>query len=70
MEILSYYRNKSTRATATKKKNVEANVKNISAKFQLHPPMASEASFLCKFSISVAMATNQILRFGQDSCGW
>ena len=41
---------------------IEANVMNISAKFQLDPPMASEEKifFSFKFSNSVAMATNQI----------
>ena len=46
---------------------------NISAKFQLHPLMASEEIFLIlfrKFRISVAMATNQIQRFGQNSYVW
>ena len=41
METSSYHMIKSTRATATKK-IVEANVMNIFAKFQLHPPMTSE----------------------------
>ena len=39
MENLSCHSNKSTWATIIKKKNyVEANVMNIYAKFQLHPP--------------------------------
>ena len=44
---------------------------NISAKFQLFPLMASEEMifeyFFRKFSLSVAMATNQIQRLGQNS---
>ena len=45
---------------------------NISAKFQLHPPseeMIFEYLF-CKFILSVAMANNQIQRFGQNSYVW
>ena len=54
---------------------VEANVMNIYAKFQLHPPYGflEEDFFLYfsrKFSLSVAMATNQNQRFGQNSYGW
>ena len=54
---------------------VEANVMNIYAKFQLHPPlMASEKKifeyFFKKFSLLVAMATNQNQWFGQNSYGW
>ena len=53
--------------------------KKKNAKFQLHPPIASEEKsfvfcfcffFVCEFSFSVAMATYQIKRFGQDSYGW
>ena len=46
---------------------------NISEKFQVHPPpYASEEKifeyiFFCKFILSVAMATNQIQQFGQNS---
>ena len=43
---------------------------NISAKIQLHPVMATEEMILIlfrKFSLLVAMATNQIQRFGQNS---
>ena len=47
---------------------------NISAKFQLHPPTASEEKFFyflfCKFSLSVAMKTDQIDRFRQYAYGW
>ena len=50
---------------------IEANVMNISAKFQLHPLMASGEMiffiFFCKYNLSVAMATNQIQQFGQNS---
>ena len=49
---------------------VEANVMNMYAKFQLHPHMISEEKFLIffgKFTLHVAMATNQIQRFGQNS---
>ena len=48
---------------------VEPNVMNISAKFQLHPPYGFWDDFWIffrKFSLSVAMATNQIQRFGQN----
>ena len=48
---------------------VEANVINMSAKFQLHPLMASEEIvfeyFFREFNLSVAMATNQIHMFGK-----
>ena len=50
---------------------VEANVMNISAKFQLHPLIASEEMIFLilfrEFILSVAMATNQIQRFGKKS---
>ena len=62
MKTLSYHKNKSTRATAKKKKKktyVEANIMNTPAKFQLHPPMTSE-EMICNFSLSVAVGTNQI----------
>ena len=53
---------------------IAANAMNIFAKFQLHPPYGFlEEDFLniCrKFSVSVAMATNQNQRFGQNSYGW
>ena len=50
---------------------VEVNVINICVKFQLYPLIASEKIFdffFRKFSLSVAMATNQIQRFGQKLC--
>ena len=50
---------------------VEANVMNMSAKFQLHPPYGFWGGdlliFFRKFTLYVAMATNQIQRFGQNS---
>ena len=55
---------------------VETNVMNKYAKFQLHPPygfclMASEEKIFLiifrKFTLYVAMATNQIQRFGENS---
>ena len=53
---------------------VEANVMNIYAKFQLHPPYGFWEEdfwiFFSKFGLSVAIATNQNLRFGQNSYGW
>ena len=47
---------------------------NMCAKFQLHPPYGlREEDFLIffseKFSLSVAMATNQYQGFGQNSYG-
>ena len=63
------------RATAIKNKSfVEANVMNISAKFQLHPPYGFWGDdfwiFFRKFILSVAMATDQIQQFGQNSYVW
>ena len=51
---------------------VAANIMDISAKFQLHPPYGFRSDFFnfCKFSLSVAMATNQIQRFGPNSYVW
>ena len=50
---------------------VEANVMNMSAKFQLHPPYGfwgeDFLTFFQKFTLYVAMATNQIQRFKQNS---
>ena len=50
---------------------VEANVMNIYAKFQLHSSYGFWEEdfwiFFRKLSLSVAMATNQIQRFGQNS---
>ena len=76
MEPLSCHNNESTWATPIKNTiYVEANVMNVYAKFQLPPPlMASEERvfeyFFLKISLSVAMATNQNKRFGQNSYGW
>ena len=75
VEIIRCHSEKSTWATAIKNiVFVEANVMNISTKFQLHPPYGFWGEdfliFFCKFSISVAMATNQIQRFGQNSYSW
>ena len=71
MEIVSCHSNESTWATATINiKFVEANVMNISAKFQLHAPYGFWGDeiliFFPEFIISVAMATNQIQQFGQN----
>ena len=76
MEIISCHSDESTMSWATAIKNiffVEANVMNISTKFQLHPSYGFWRDFWIffhKFNISVAMATNQIQRFGQNSYGW
>ena len=63
METLSCLSNESTWVTTIKNIiYVEADVMNIYAKFQLHSLMASEKIFyfiFFKFSLSVAMATNQ-----------
>ena len=66
-----------TKAQAMAIKNiiyVEANVMNISTKFQLHPPDGFWGEdfliFFRKFSVSVAMAINQIQQFGQNSYVW
>ena len=72
METLTCHSNESTWATAIKNKIfIEANVMNISAKFQLHAPYGFWGDdfliFLHKFILLVAMATNQIQRFGQNS---
>ena len=45
---------------------VEANVKNISTKFQLHPPYGFWGD---DFWIFFHKLTNRILRFGQKSYG-
>ena len=51
-----------------KKKNfVEANVMNI-ALFSLQPPREYLEIFFYKFNFQAAMATNQTLSFGQNSC--
>ena len=72
MEILSCQSNESTWAMTIKNIiYVEANVMNMYAKFQLHPPYNFWGEdfwiFFRKFTLYVAMATNQIQRFGQNS---
>ena len=74
METISCHSDESTWAIKRAIKNtifVEANVMNISTKFQLHSPYGFWGEdfwiFFCKFSVLVAMATNQIQRFGQNS---
>ena len=55
METLNCQSNESTRATAIKNTHfVEANVVNISAKFQLHPPTASEEMIFKYFFTNLA----------------
>ena len=49
---------------------VEANIMNIYAKFQLHSEKKIFEYFFQKFSLLVAMATNQTQRFGQNPYGW
>ena len=66
-ETLSYQSNESS-WTLKIKKNVEDNVRSKYAKFQLHPPYGSWEEFWIvfrKFTPYVALATNQIKRFGQ-----
>ena len=49
---------------------VEANVMNMYAKFQLHPPYGFWGDIWIlfrKFTLYVAMATNQIQRYGQNT---
>ena len=75
MEIFSCHSNESTLATTIQNIiYVEANVMNIYERFSFIPLMASEKktfdSFPRKFSLSVAMATNQNQRFGQNSYDW
>ena len=52
----------------------DACVMNISTKFQPYPLYGSEemifVHFFRKLKVSVALATNQIQRFGQNSYGW
>ena len=71
METLSCHSNQSAWASAIKNNIfVEANVMNMSAKFQLHPPYDFWEDFwifVWKFTLYVAMATNQIQQFGQSS---
>ena len=76
IENICCHSDESTWATAIKKNKmfVEANVMNISTKFQLHPPYGFWGEefliFFRKFSVLVAMVINQIQRFGQNSYGW
>ena len=65
LETLSCHSNQSAWASAIKNNSfVEANVMNMSAKFQLHPPYDFWGEdfwiFVRKFTFYVAMATNQI----------
>ena len=57
-----------------KKRFVEANVMNISEKFQLHPPYGFWLDdfwiLFCEFILWVAMATNQNQQFGQNYYVW
>ena len=75
METLSSHSNESIWAMTIKNTiYVAANFMNIYAKFQSFsfiPLMASEKKISSrKFDLSVAMATNQNQRFGQNSNGW
>ena len=72
METLSCHSNQSTSAMIIKNIiYVEANVMNMYAKFQLHPPYGFWGEdfliFFQKFTLYVAMAINQIQQFGQNS---
>ena len=71
METVSCHSDESAWSTAIKNIIfVEANVMNISTKFQLHHLRRRFfLIFFRKLSISVAMATNQIQGFGQNSYG-
>ena len=71
METLSCHSNENTWNIIY----VEAKFINIYAKLQIHPPYGFwEEDFWIfifrKFSLSVAMPTNQNQWFGQNSCGW
>ena len=72
METLSCHSNESTWAMTIKNIiYVEANVTNMYAKFQLHPPYGFWGEdfliFFRKFTLYAAMATNLIQQFGQNS---
>ena len=72
METLSCHNNKTTWATTIKNIiYVATNVMNMYDKFKLHSPYGFWGEdFLIifrKFSLNVAMATNQIQRSGQNS---
>ena len=70
---ISYHSNQSTYAMAIKNISfVEANMMNNSEMFQLYPQYSFWGTdfwiVFCKFSLLVAMTTNQIDRFGQKVC--
>ena len=69
--LLNCHSNESTWATAIQNTIFEeANVMNMSAKFQLHSPYGFRDDFLLlfrEFILLLAMAINQIQRFGQNS---
>ena len=72
METLSCRTNQNAWATAIKNNSVvEAIIRDNSVKFQLFPPNSfwgvDFLIFFQKFTFYVAMATNQIQRFGQNS---
>ena len=72
METLSCHSNQSALATAIQNNSFEeANVMNMYAKFQLHPSYAFWGEdfwiFFRKFTLYVAMETNKIQWFGQNS---
>ena len=71
MEKLNCHSNQSAWALAIENNiSVEANVMNMYAKFQLHPPYDIWEDFwifVRKFTLYVAMAISQIQRFGQNS---
>ena len=75
LKHLSCHSNESTWAITIRNTiYVAANVMNIYAKFQLHPPYGLWEEdfwiFFRKFNLSVAMASNQNQRFGQNSYDW
>ena len=75
METLSCHSNESILAMAIKNiLFVEAYVMNSSAKFKLHPIYGFWGDdflfFFHKFSLSIAMATNQIHQFEQNLYVW
>ena len=70
MQILSNHSNQSTQATAIKNIFEEANVYKILQSFNFISIISSKLIliFFCKFSLLVAMTTNQIESFGQKLC--
>ena len=72
METLSCHSNESTWATTIK--HIIYVGANVMQSISFNSLMASEKKifeyFFRKFSLSVAMATNQNQRFGQNSYGW